>query len=71
MSIPAILFALYLVIGLLLLTLAGAWRGKASRSQAISGFPSGDQLDAWLLLFIALLWPVWLLATLMRKHPKS
>lgn len=71
MRTPAVLFALYLLVGLLLLTFAVASRGKASRSQAIAGIPTGDRLDAWLLLFIALLWPVWLLATLLRKHPKS
>jgi hypothetical protein len=67
MSTPGILFSIYFFIGLLLMVVAVASRGKEKRTKDFAMFGSGGAPDAVLLLFIALLWPVWILALLGRK----
>lgn len=69
MSTGAIAFGLYFGIGLLLLVLVIATRAK---EKGLAGFEvggGGDAIDAWLLIFIAILWPVWIIVWLM-KEPK-
>jgi hypothetical protein len=70
MSIPALLFSIYLVIGLLLMVVAVASPGKEKRTKGFEASGGGDGFDAGLLMFIALLWPIWLLASLTKKDPK-
>jgi hypothetical protein len=70
MSVPAILFLVYFVIGLLLMVVAVASRGKEKRTKGFEASGSGDAFDAGLMFFIALLWPLWL-ASLMKKDPKE
>ena len=70
MSIPAILFSIYLVIGLLLMVVAVASPGKEKRTKGFEASGGGDVFDAGLLLFIALLWPIWIFTSLMKKDPK-
>ena len=71
MSTGAIAFGIYFGIGLLLLTLVIATRAK---EKGLGGFESGgggaDVVDAWLLIFIAVLWPVWLFVWLSKKDSK-
>ena len=67
MSTSAIAFGIYLGVGVLLLVLVLATRTK---EKGLAGFESGgggDVIDAWLLIFITVLWPVWLLAWLLKK----
>ena len=71
MSTPATLFVVYIGIGLLLMVFAVASRGKEKRTKGfeIHTFNPVDGIDAGLLIFTALLWPVWLLAILVKKKP--
>jgi len=71
MSTPAIAFSIYLLIGLLLMTVAVASPGKEKRTKGFELLGAGTGLDAGLLIFIAILWPVWLLAALAKKKPKE
>jgi hypothetical protein len=71
MSTPATLFSIYLGIGLLLMIVAVASPGKEKRTKGSEGFGSGDAFDAGLLIFIALLWPFWLLSLLGKKDPHA
>jgi hypothetical protein len=70
MSTPAILFLAYLLIGLLLMIAAIASPGKEKRTKGFESGGSGDAFDAGLLLFIAVLWPVWLLTSSLKKDRK-
>lgn len=70
MSTPAILFSVYFFIGLILMIVAAASPGKEKSAKGFAAFGTGDGLDACLMIFVALLWPVWLLVMLARKEPK-
>lgn len=71
MSTTAILFIAYLVTGLVLMVFAVASRGNRERTKGLDSLDNGDALDAGLMIFIALLWPVWLLMILSKKNPPS
>ncbi len=71
MSTPAILFSIYILAGLILMIFAVASPGKEKRTKGFASFGLGHGLDAGLMIFIALLWPVWLLAILAKKGPKA
>ena len=70
MSIPAILFTIYFAIGLLLMTISVASTGKEKRTKGFETAGGGDAFDASLLIFIALLWPIWLITSLLKKDQK-
>ena len=53
------------------MTVAVASTGKEKRTKGFDSLGAGTGLDAVLLIFIAILWPVWLLATLAKKKPKE
>ena len=59
MSTPAIIFSVYFAIGLLLMVVAVAAPGKERRTKPFAAAGTGDGIDAALLIFIAVLWPVW------------
>ena len=59
------------MIGLVLMVIAVAAPGKERRTKGFESFGGGDGLDAGLLLFIALLWPLWLISSLLKKDPKE
>ena len=65
MSTPALLFACYFTIGLVLMIVAVATRGKEKRAQYLD-ISQGSPVDAGLMIFIVLLWPVWLLVSLSK-----
>ena len=65
MSAPAAVFALYFFVGLVLMIVAIATRGRERRARDLD-FADGSQLSAGLLIFIALLWPLWLLGLLAK-----
>ena len=70
MSVPATLFAVYFFVGLVLMIVAVATRGKERRARDLD-FADGSQLSAGLLIFIALLWPLWLIGLLAKDdEPK-
>jgi hypothetical protein len=71
MSTPAILFGIYFGIGLLLMIVAVATPGKEKRTKGFVPFGVGDGIDAALMLFIALLWPIWVLSLLAKKEPPA
>lgn len=71
MSGPAIAFSVYFGIGLLLMIVAVASPGKEKRTKGFEPAGGGDAVDAALLIFIALLWPIWLLSLFNKKDPKS
>lgn len=66
MSIPTIIFSVYFFVGLLLMIIAVATRGKERRAQYFD-ISDGTQLGAGLLIFIALLWPLWLIGMLAKN----
>jgi hypothetical protein len=70
MSTPAILFGVYFGIGLLLMIVAVAAPGKERRTKSFGPAAGGDSIDAALLIFIALLWPLWLLSLLGKTSKK-
>jgi hypothetical protein len=70
MSIPTILFGIYFGIGLLLMIVAVAAPGKEERTKGFSPAGGGDSFDAALLIFIALLWPLWLVSLLSKESKK-
>jgi len=65
-SRPALLFAIYFIVGLLLMVAAVAMRGK-ERCASLLDASDGTQLGAGLLIFVALLWPLWLLGLLIKS----
>jgi hypothetical protein len=70
MSTSAILFAAYFIAGLCFCVVAVASHGKERRSQYFDA-SDGTAVGAGLLIFIALLWPVWLLGLLARSSDKK
>jgi len=70
MSTPSLIFSIYILIGLLLMTIAVAAPGKEKRSKTFDVLGGGGVFDAGLLTFIALLWPLWLVIFLIKKNPK-
>lgn len=70
MSTPAILFGIYFGTGLLLMIVAVATPGKETRTKGFEGFGLGSGFDAGLLIFIALLWPLWLVSLLGKETKK-
>lgn len=70
MSTGAIAFGIYFGIGLLLLILVIAIRAKEKGLAGFEAGGGGDVIDAWLLIFIAVLWPVWLVVWLTKKESK-
>jgi hypothetical protein len=71
MSTPAILFGIYFGIGLILMIVAVAAPGKERRTKGFGPAAGGDSVDAALLIFVALLWPVWLVSLLSKKESKK
>ncbi len=71
MSTPAILFGIYFGIGLFLMIVALATPGKEKRAKGFDVFGGYDGIDTGLLIFIALLWPIWLLSMLTKKDPPA
>ena len=65
MSVPELLFACYFIIGLVLMVVALATRGKERRAPYLD-VSDASPLGAGLMIFIALLWPLWLI-TLITK----
>lgn len=70
MSTPAILFGAYFGIGLLLMIVAVAAPGKEERTKGFGPVGGGDSLDAAFMIFIALLWPLWLVSLLSKDSKK-
>lgn len=70
MNIPAILFGVYFGVGLILMIVAMASPGKERRGKRFTPAGTGDIADAVLLIFVALLWPLWLISLLGKKEPK-
>lgn len=71
MSPEAVLFFIYFIVGLLLVIVAVATPGKERRAENFGPMGTGTGLDAWLLIFIALLWPIWLLTLLAKERRKD
>jgi hypothetical protein len=71
MSTPAILFGVYFAIGLILMIVAVATRGKEKRAKNFDVFGAYDGFDAGLMIFIALLWPIWILSLPGKNEPKK
>ena len=71
MSAPATLFAVYLGIGGILMIVAVASPGKEKRTKGFEGLGMGDGFDVGLMLFVALLWPIWILSLLGKKEPPA
>ncbi len=67
MSTPAILFSIYFAIGLLLMIVAVASPGKERRTKGFEPPGGGDGADAALLIFIAVLWPLWIVGLFARN----
>ncbi|MBI5766904.1 MAG: hypothetical protein HZA93_03865 [Verrucomicrobia bacterium] len=67
MSTQATLFTLYLIVGLLLMSVAMAAGQKRKRAMALDPLIDGTAPGAGLLFFIALLWPIWLVVSFTKK----
>ncbi len=67
MSTPATVCGLYLGVGLPLLTVAVASNKNRKRAEHLDLVNAGEGLAAGYLIFIALLWPIWLMAVLRKK----
>jgi hypothetical protein len=70
MSTPAILTCVYLGIGMIFLIVAVASPGKEERTKFFGASSPGDSFDAAVLLFIAALWPLWLISLLTTRSKK-
>ena len=71
LSTPAILFSVYLFIGLVLMIVAVAAPGREKRTRGFEAGGSGSAIDAGLMIFIAVLWPIWGIAWLLKKERKD
>lgn len=71
MSTSAILFSVYFFIGLVLMVVAVASPGKEKRTKGLGGFSLGGEIGAGLMIFIALLWPIWIMTLLGKKEPPA
>jgi len=69
MSTSATLFGIYLLIGLVLMAVAVATPGKRERTKYFEPSAGGGNggFDAGLLIFVALLWPLWLISLFLQK----
>ncbi len=67
MPAGAVVFGVYLLVGMTCLIIAVASRGKQKRAAALDA-TDGTELGAGMLLFAAVLWPVWLLIRLFRSR---
>ena len=65
MSLSAIILSVYLVVGLILLVVYVAAPGKERRTRP---FAPGDGMD---MVLLSLLWPIWLIGWMLRKHDRS
>jgi hypothetical protein len=70
MSTPALIFTCYFFVGLGLMVFAVATRGKEKRAQNLD-ISQASPVDAGLMLFIALLWPVWLLIAISKDDDRK
>ena len=70
MSTPAILFSIYFGLGMISMIIAVASPGKEERTK-VFGPVGGTDFDLAVLLFIALLWPLWILSLLGKKDPPA
>ena len=66
MSAGATWFGIYFGIGLILMILTLASHRGRKRAELLAG-GAPDELSAVLLIFVALLWPVWLIAMLTKR----
>jgi len=69
MSTPARIFGIYLLTGLVLMVVAVAAPGKRDRTKNFEPAAGGGNgaLDAGLLIFVALLLPLWLVSLFFGK----
>ena len=67
MSAGATWFGIYFGIGLILMFLALVSDKSRKRAELLNPGVGADELSAVYLIFIALFWPVWLIAMLMRE----
>lgn len=70
MTSAATAFGIYFGIGLLLMTLALVTRAKEKGLRGFESGGSGDAMEAWLLVLIAILWPIWVIVWIMKKEEK-
>lgn len=71
MSTAANLFLVYLLVGLVLMVIAVATRRTNMGTKETDDLGTGDKFDATLLLFIALMWPIWLVTVFAGKSPRE
>ena len=71
MSTQAKLFAAYFGIGLLLMVLAFISRRATRGLKTLDPLVDAGHIAAGMLIFIALLWPVWLVALMFQKDGDS
>lgn len=70
MSTPSILFTCYFMIGLVLMVVAVATRGKERRAEFLD-ISQGSPVDAGMMIFIVLLWPIWLFGALAKDDDQK
>jgi hypothetical protein len=70
MSMAGHIFASYFAVGLILMAIAVATRGKERRAKYLD-ISHASPVDAGLMIFIALLWPVWLLMALLSDDDRK
>jgi hypothetical protein len=70
MSLPATIFAIYFGIGLLLMVVALVSSKTRDAGKALDPLVGADEISAGILIFIALLWPLWLFAALTKDEDK-
>jgi hypothetical protein len=56
---------------MILMIVAVASRGNRERTKDFTPAGVGDGFDFALMVFIALLWPVWLISLLSKDEPKK
>ena len=67
MGAGATWFGIYFGIGLILMILTLASHRGRKRAELFEPGGAGDELGAVFLIFVALLWPAWLIAMLTKR----
>jgi hypothetical protein len=67
MSTVGTLFTIYIAVGLICMIFALATSGKEKRAKRFIAWAPGDEFSFVIMLLVAAVWPIWLIAMLVKE----
>ena len=67
MSTAGTLFTIYIVAGLICMIFALATSKKEERAKRFLAWAPGDEFSFVIILLVAVVWPIWLIAMLVKE----